>query len=210
MAIWGSLIAKERSALAESSVASVHNSIGMLMTNSGRPDEALASYREALKIHERLVAENPSDPVLKHNLATSFNNIALLLRALRANQTKRSSRCARGWRSRCGWRGKIPALPRSKAISPAATTTVLVPERSRRHCRCPRVRPPGTGDHGAAGAGKSLGDRLSKHLGDELQRAWVAGMHDGPAGRRADALQPGGRDLREAGRATPHGHCISE
>ena len=52
----------------------------MLLSETGKPAEALAAYEQARAIRERLARENPTVTQFQSDLATSHDNIGMLLR----------------------------------------------------------------------------------------------------------------------------------
>ena len=53
----------------------------MVLSETGKPAEALAAYEQARAIRERLARENPTVTEFQHDLAKSHNNIGVLLSA---------------------------------------------------------------------------------------------------------------------------------
>ena len=52
--------------------------IGVIQNDTGRPVEALASYKQALVIKERLARDNPSNIPFQNNLAQSYLNVGVM------------------------------------------------------------------------------------------------------------------------------------
>jgi serine/threonine-protein kinase len=74
-----------RESLAESpsdrdALAGTLNNIGILLRDTGRPDEALATFNESLRIEEELAAARPSEPSYRERLGRFLNNVGLLHR----------------------------------------------------------------------------------------------------------------------------------
>jgi tetratricopeptide (TPR) repeat protein len=60
-------------------LAQSHHNIGILLTEARKPAEALAAYRKAVAIRQKLVDANPGVPDFRRDLAHSHNNIAAVL-----------------------------------------------------------------------------------------------------------------------------------
>jgi tetratricopeptide (TPR) repeat protein len=59
-------------------LAASHFNIGNLLRDTGRLDEALKAYNEALSVFERLASNHPGVPAYQSGLAATLNQIALL------------------------------------------------------------------------------------------------------------------------------------
>jgi tetratricopeptide (TPR) repeat protein len=62
-----------------SSVASSHHNIARVRPETGKPEEALVSYRQALAIRQKLADANPAVTQFQSGLAASHNSIGLEL-----------------------------------------------------------------------------------------------------------------------------------
>ena len=63
-------------------LAGTHNNTGILLTELGRPEEALKSYGRAEVIRQRLADAHHAVPEYQRHLATLLNNTAILLSGL--------------------------------------------------------------------------------------------------------------------------------
>jgi tetratricopeptide (TPR) repeat protein len=62
-----------------SSLALSHNNLGLLLGQTGKPTEAVAEYRAALAILQKLVADNPGIPEYRNCLAAGHTNLSVIL-----------------------------------------------------------------------------------------------------------------------------------
>jgi tetratricopeptide (TPR) repeat protein len=53
-----------------------HDNIGVLLTDTGKPAEAVKSHQAALAIYRKLVREHPESPHFASNLGATLNNLA--------------------------------------------------------------------------------------------------------------------------------------
>ena len=65
----------------QSNLADIHNNIGILLRDTGKPAEAMKSYESAQAIRRKLADANPSVIEFQSRLGHSHSNIANLLRA---------------------------------------------------------------------------------------------------------------------------------
>ncbi len=135
----------------QSNLADSHNSIGLLQSNTGHPDQALESYGKALAIQERLRARTPASQRSRAAWPTATSTLGSS-RAKRAIRTRPWSRTARRWRSESGCarepqRHRVPARPGPKPQQPRAP-----PAQHGRSGPGAGVVRQGAGDPGTAGA----------------------------------------------------------
>ena len=60
-------------------LADSHDSMGILLFQTGRSSEAEPSFRRAIDLLEKLVAHSPSEPLYQSQLASCYDNLASLL-----------------------------------------------------------------------------------------------------------------------------------
>jgi tetratricopeptide (TPR) repeat protein len=60
-------------------LATSHNNLGLLLRATGRPQEAEAAFRQALKLYEQLATDFPTRPDYRQGLAMSHHNLGYLL-----------------------------------------------------------------------------------------------------------------------------------
>jgi tetratricopeptide (TPR) repeat protein len=80
------LVADDPSDAARAALAQSHHNIGMVLERINRPQAALAAYREALALRQKLADANPAVTQFQSDLAYSHNNIGVALQ--RAGQTQ--------------------------------------------------------------------------------------------------------------------------
>src|SRR5947207_1036667 len=61
-------------------LASGNLSIGMVLSKTGKPADALVAYKNALEIRQKLVDANPTNTAFQSDLAINHNNIGVLLK----------------------------------------------------------------------------------------------------------------------------------
>ena len=64
----------------QSRLASSHQKIGWLLSETGKTAEAMESFRRALEIGQKLADDNPAVPGYRNGLASSYTNTADVLR----------------------------------------------------------------------------------------------------------------------------------
>jgi tetratricopeptide (TPR) repeat protein len=80
MAVWQRLVqANPRSAQFQGELAECHHRIGGLLASTGRPDEALAAYEQALTIRQELAVTRPDIIQFQFDLARSISSVGYLL-----------------------------------------------------------------------------------------------------------------------------------
>jgi serine/threonine-protein kinase len=80
------LVAVDPSDAARAALAQSHHNIGLVLERINRPQEALAAYREALAMRQKLADANPAVSQFQSDLGYSYNNIGVALQ--RAGQTR--------------------------------------------------------------------------------------------------------------------------
>ena len=106
----------------QSNLATSHNDLGILLSETGAPAEARKAYETALAIRQKLADAHPSVTEYQSNLATSHNTLGILFSATgRRPRPARLSR--RPWRFGKSWPTPTPPSPSTRATWRAATTT---------------------------------------------------------------------------------------
>ena len=85
----------------------------MLLSQSGKPGEGLASFQAARAIQQRLADANPAVTQFQSDLATSHHSIGILLSQRPASRARRWRRTRRRGRSSRGWPTPTPPSPSS-------------------------------------------------------------------------------------------------
>jgi tetratricopeptide (TPR) repeat protein len=65
-----------------SDLARSHNSIGVLLIQTGKPSDALGAFESALAIQKQLADANPTVILFRFDLASGYNNLGNLLREI--------------------------------------------------------------------------------------------------------------------------------